>query len=186
MRDLLLSMRILQSKPHPIALALAPKSNMKKFFTKCSHAFGKIKAKKNNLDSCLSLLLSRLQKTNPVMVVDWAIIDCISSLLAFDHSETARRVRSVSDAQNLIDLVELLVNDRSFLDKCGPDAARKAAYLASDIFARIPLLPRSFLSGPLRLYNSNVEVSLCILCAYFDLVHAHDSWCARLGSLAES
>ncbi|KAM6491620.1 hypothetical protein JOM56_013012 [Amanita muscaria] len=165
MRDLLLTLRILQSKADPIAPAQAPKSNIKETVTKWIRVLvtkaRNIKAKKN-LDSCLSLLLS-LQKSSPMMV-DTATITCMFSLLAF-HSETARRVRSVSDAQKLIDLVELLVNDRSFLNKCGPDAARKAAHLASEIFARVPLLPRSFWNGPLRLYNSNVEVSLCILCA---------------------
>jgi hypothetical protein len=42
------------------------------------------------------------------MVVDSAIIDCMSSLLAFDYSAAARRVRSVPDAQILIDLVDLV------------------------------------------------------------------------------
>ncbi|KIL55450.1 hypothetical protein M378DRAFT_17932 [Amanita muscaria Koide BX008] len=175
MRDLLLSLRILQSKPHPITLAQAPESNMLETLIKWSRALvtkaWNIEAE-NNLDSCLSLLLSLLQRTDPVMVVDMAIIDCMSSLLTFDRSETARRVRSVSDAQKLIDLVELLVNDRSFLNQCGPDAARKAAHLASEFFARVPLLPRSFLNGPLRLYSWNVE--LVCQTAFISRILNHD------------
>ncbi|KAM6499325.1 hypothetical protein JOM56_004833, partial [Amanita muscaria] len=114
-----------------------------------------------NLNGCLSALLSCLPKTNPivcdkgVMVVDGAIIDRMSSLLAFDYAETAARVRSVSDAQKLIDLIDLLMNNECFLSQCGPDAARKAVHLASEIYARVPILPLSpflspFLNKPAR------------------------------------
>ncbi|KIL60406.1 hypothetical protein M378DRAFT_168138 [Amanita muscaria Koide BX008] len=73
----------------------------------------------------------------------------MSSLLAFDYAETAARVRSVSDAQQLINLIDLVINTESFLSQCGPDAARKAAHLASNIFARVPILPPSaFLNRP--------------------------------------
>ncbi|KIL58350.1 hypothetical protein M378DRAFT_319441 [Amanita muscaria Koide BX008] len=104
------------------------------------------------------------------MVVDMAIIDGVSSLLAFDCSETARRVRSVSDAQKLIDIVDLTINNRSFLRECGPEAVCKAAHLASEIFARVPLLPESlFLNRPISngrwATTSVLEVSLCLLCA---------------------
>ncbi|KIL60401.1 hypothetical protein M378DRAFT_920186 [Amanita muscaria Koide BX008] len=75
------------------------------------------------------------------MVIDGSIIDHMSSLLAFDYAETAARVRSVSDAQKLIDLIDLLNNNESFLSQCGPDAARKAVHLASNIYARVPILP---------------------------------------------
>ncbi|KIL60410.1 hypothetical protein M378DRAFT_168146 [Amanita muscaria Koide BX008] len=74
----------------------------------------------------------------------------MSSLLAFDYAETAARVRSISDAQKLIDLIVLLNNNECFLSQCGPDAARKAAHLASNIFAKVPILPLSFLNRPAR------------------------------------
>ncbi|KIL57834.1 hypothetical protein M378DRAFT_15982 [Amanita muscaria Koide BX008] len=67
----------------------------------------------------------------------------MSSLLAFDYAETAARVRSISDAQKLIDIIGLLANNESFVSKYGPDAARKVAFLGSEIFARVPFLPRS-------------------------------------------
>ncbi|KAM6493342.1 hypothetical protein JOM56_011476 [Amanita muscaria] len=75
----------------------------------------------------------------------------MSSLLAFDHTETVARVRSVTDAQKLIDIIDLLNNNETFLSQCGRDAARKAALLASEIYARVPLLPWSVsLIGPTR------------------------------------
>ncbi|KAM6493233.1 hypothetical protein JOM56_011367 [Amanita muscaria] len=77
------------------------------------------------------------------------MIQRMSSLLVFDHAETMARVRSVADAQKLVDLIDLLINNETFLSQCGRDAARKAALLASDIYARVPLLPRSvFFNGP--------------------------------------
>ncbi|KAM6499295.1 hypothetical protein JOM56_004803 [Amanita muscaria] len=121
-----------------------------------------------DLDNCLSALLSCPPKANSLMVVDGAIIDHMSSLLAFDYAETAARVRSVYDAQKLIDLIDLLNNNKSFLRQCGPDAARKAVHLASKVFARVPILPLSpFLNRPARhlVYLGNtLEVSLCLLC----------------------
>ncbi|KIL60394.1 hypothetical protein M378DRAFT_168125 [Amanita muscaria Koide BX008] len=108
-----------------------------------------------DLNSCLSALLSCLQKTNSIMVVDGAIIHHMFSLLAFDHAETAAtKVRSISDAQKLIDLIDLLMNNEAFLSHCGPEAARKAARLASNIFARVPILPLSaFQNRPARHYG---------------------------------
>ncbi|KIL58832.1 hypothetical protein M378DRAFT_170104 [Amanita muscaria Koide BX008] len=152
MRDLLLHLTILQRISHPIAAAQVVQSNIEEAVTKWSRALAtkvrNIKAKKKS-DSCFSLLISLLQKSNPVMTVDTAIIDCMSCLLAFDGSDTARRVRSVSDAQKLIDVVDLLINNRSFLRQCGPDVACQAAHLVSEIFARVPLLPESlFLNRP--------------------------------------
>ncbi|KIL70928.1 hypothetical protein M378DRAFT_155877 [Amanita muscaria Koide BX008] len=108
----------------------------------------------NDLDRCLYVLLSRLQKTNSVLAIDTVITECMSSLLVFDSSETVARVRSVTDAQKLIDIIDLLTNNQTFLSQCGRDAARKAALLASEIYARVPLLPRSlFENGSTQQYD---------------------------------
>ncbi|KAM6499438.1 hypothetical protein JOM56_004946 [Amanita muscaria] len=83
-----------------------------------------------------------------MLVIDAAIIDHMTSLLAFDCTGVAARVRSVSNAQRLIDVIGSLTNDEIFLSQCGADAARKAAYLASEIFRRVPLSPWFALNGP--------------------------------------
>ncbi|KIL58613.1 hypothetical protein M378DRAFT_310610 [Amanita muscaria Koide BX008] len=154
MRDLLLHLVLLQGRSHHIAVAHVPESNMNETVTGWISATV-TEATQNrpetDLDSCLSALLPCLQKTDSIMLVDGAIIDHMASLLAFDYAETASRIQSVSDAQKLVDLIDLLTNNESFLSHCGPDAARKAACLASEIFARVPLLQRSIiLNGPLQ------------------------------------
>ncbi|KAM6491571.1 hypothetical protein JOM56_012963 [Amanita muscaria] len=155
MRDLLLHLALLQGGSHYIAATHVPESNMNENVTGWMSA-PVTEAKQNipetDLDSCLSVLLSRLQKPNSIMAVDSAIIAHMSSLLAFDYTETAAKVRSVPDAQNLIDLIDLLNNNESFHRQCGPDAARKAVHMASKIYARVPILPlSSFLNRPARL-----------------------------------
>ncbi|KIL57503.1 hypothetical protein M378DRAFT_171695 [Amanita muscaria Koide BX008] len=152
-RDLQLHMVILQRSSHAIATAPAPESNNNETVTQWSPALvteALQNIPKNDLDRCLSGLLSCLRKTNSaVLTVDTVIIEHMSSLLAFDHAETAARVRSITDAQKLIDILDLLTNNESFLSQCGRDAARKAGLLASEIFARVPVLPKSiFLNGP--------------------------------------
>ncbi|KIL60403.1 hypothetical protein M378DRAFT_168132 [Amanita muscaria Koide BX008] len=154
MRDLLLHLVLLQRRSHHIAATHVPESNMNETVTGwiCPPI---TKATQNipetDLNSCPSALLSYHQETNSIMVVDEAIIDRMSSLLAFDYAETAARVRSISDAQKLIDLIDLLNNNKSFLSQCGPDAACRAAHLASKLFARVPTLPLSpFLNRPAR------------------------------------
>ncbi|KIL57205.1 hypothetical protein M378DRAFT_172021 [Amanita muscaria Koide BX008] len=172
MRDLLLHLVFLQGNSYPITAAQALESNNEPV-TAWSPALA-TQAQQNiphtDLDSCLSRLLSCLQKMDSVMVVDGAIMDCMFSLLAFDYAETVARVRAVSEAQKLIDLIALLTNNKSFLSQCGRDAACKAARLASEIFARVPLLPQSlFLNKPVCYFREPIsslfEVSLCMLCA---------------------
>ncbi|KIL60389.1 hypothetical protein M378DRAFT_919280 [Amanita muscaria Koide BX008] len=151
MRNLLLQLLILQGKPHPIA-AQAPESNMNETVTEWSPALvteAQQNIREKDLDSCLSVFLSCLQRMNSVLTVDATVIDYMSSLLVFDCAETVARVRCISDAQNVIDIIDLLTNNESFTTRCGPEAARKAAHLASAIFARVPLLQRSlFLNKP--------------------------------------
>ncbi|KIL57820.1 hypothetical protein M378DRAFT_359564 [Amanita muscaria Koide BX008] len=111
MRDLLLHLVILQGRSHTITAAQALESNMNETVTEWSPALV-TEAQQNipekDLDSCLSVLLSCLRKTDLVMVVDGAIIDRMFSLLAFDYAETVARVQTISDAQKLIDLIDLV------------------------------------------------------------------------------
>ncbi|KIL54020.1 hypothetical protein M378DRAFT_19286 [Amanita muscaria Koide BX008] len=167
MRDLLLHLVILQGKSHIITAAQAPESNMNEAVTECGPALvteAQQSIREKDLDSCLSALL-----LDSVMVVDRAMIDRMFSLLAFDYAETVARVRTLSDAQKLIDLIDLLTNHESFLSQCGRDAARKAAHLASKLFAKTPLLPQSlFLNKRARYMDSNpdpleiVPVPVCV------------------------
>ncbi|KAM6499298.1 hypothetical protein JOM56_004806 [Amanita muscaria] len=123
MRDLLLLPVFLQRLSDRTAATHVPESNMDETVT------GRISAPvteatqnilETDLDSCLSALLSCLQKMNSTMVVDGAIIHHMSSLLAFDYAETVARVRSVSDAQKLIDLIALPVWSRCSTQSCSP------------------------------------------------------------------
>ncbi|KIL61772.1 hypothetical protein M378DRAFT_821196 [Amanita muscaria Koide BX008] len=171
MRDLLLQLAVLQRDSHPITAAEVPLSVTNATVTETSALLVKEARQnvvENDLDSCLSLLLSCLPKTNSVLVVDAAIIDHMTSLLAFDYTEVAAGVRSVSNAQRMIDVIGLLTNNETFLSQCGADAARKAAYLASEIFNRMPLLPCSALNKPTCLSEASVrfviEVSPHALC----------------------
>ncbi|KAM6499305.1 hypothetical protein JOM56_004813 [Amanita muscaria] len=160
-RDILLHLVLLQGKSHATHM---PESNTNETVTGWISVQVAQNVPETDLDSCLSALLFCLKKTNSTMVVDGAIVDHMSSLLAFDHAETAARVRSVSDAQKLINLIDLVINTESFLSQCGPDAARKAAHLASNIFARVPILPPSaFLNRPAchsTFLGDTLEVSL--------------------------
>ncbi|KAM6499193.1 hypothetical protein JOM56_004701 [Amanita muscaria] len=128
MRDLLLHLVIYQGRSHPTTAAQAPESNMNETVIERSSALMTEAQQNIPLDRCLSVLLSCHG-----FVVDGAIIDRMSSLLAFDYAETAARVRSISDVQKLIDIVGLLANNESFVSKCGLDAARKVAFLGSQI-----------------------------------------------------
>ncbi|KIL65366.1 hypothetical protein M378DRAFT_524982 [Amanita muscaria Koide BX008] len=108
MRELLLHLQILQRTSHLVAAIQAPYSNMKKTVTECNPTLVTENIPENDLDGCLSALLSCLQKTNSVLVVDTVMIECMSAVVAFDHTETAAKVQSVTDAQKLIDLIDLV------------------------------------------------------------------------------
>ncbi|KIL57328.1 hypothetical protein M378DRAFT_395817 [Amanita muscaria Koide BX008] len=159
MRDLLLQLVVLQRNSRNIATIQAPESARNGTVTERNPApvtKARENIPENDLDGCLSVLLSCLRGKNSVLAVNAAILDYMSSLLSFDCAETAARVRSVSDAQNLIDFIDLLTNNESFLDLFGPDARCKAAYLASEIFARVPVIPWSyFWNGPNHQYHSD-------------------------------
>ncbi|KIL59236.1 hypothetical protein M378DRAFT_1013702 [Amanita muscaria Koide BX008] len=158
MRELLLHLAILQGHAHRIAAFRVLGSNMNETITERSTALATdamSNIPENDLDRCpISVFFSCLPKSNSMesmvsLAVDTVIIERMSSLLAFDDAETVPRVRSVADAQKLIDIIDLLIHNQMFLNHCGPDAARKAALLAADVYARVPLLPRSvLLNGP--------------------------------------
>ncbi|KAM6499257.1 hypothetical protein JOM56_004765 [Amanita muscaria] len=95
------------------------------------------------LDSCLSSLFSHLQNMDSTLAVSATIINLIPHLLTFNHAEVASKVDSVSDAQKLIDLIDLVTNTASLLSQYGTNVARKAVYLASEIFRQTPVLPQS-------------------------------------------
>ncbi|KIL63746.1 hypothetical protein M378DRAFT_656801 [Amanita muscaria Koide BX008] len=114
MRDLQLHLVILQRISHHIAAASAPGSDtVHEAVTEWTSA-QMTEATQNipekDLESCLSELLScpSLRKTNSLLAVNTAMVNRMTSLLAFNYIEIATRVRSASDAQRLIDLIDLV------------------------------------------------------------------------------
>ncbi|KAM6499435.1 hypothetical protein JOM56_004943 [Amanita muscaria] len=181
---LVLQLLLLQRNSHPAEVSVSTKTVTE---TSAVLVGARQNIPENDLDSCLCLLLSCLPKTTSVFIIDAAIMDHMTSLLAFDYTEVAARVRSVSNAQRLIDVIGLLTNNESFLSQCGAGVARKAACLALEIFKRAQLLPRLPLNGLTSIPEGRmaIDVSLCVHCASFDRVHAQDSCCSRVYSLAE-
>ncbi|KIL54846.1 hypothetical protein M378DRAFT_18491 [Amanita muscaria Koide BX008] len=97
----------------------------------------------NDLDSSLSSLLTHLQETKLELSPSTTIINHTYSILRFDCAEIAAKVRSISDAQRLVDLLMHLIDEKCILSQYKPDAMNKAARLVLRIFSRIPVLPRS-------------------------------------------
>ncbi|KIL58953.1 hypothetical protein M378DRAFT_169930 [Amanita muscaria Koide BX008] len=93
-----------------------------------------------DLDSILLSLFARLPET----LQDWSpnrgIIDLMSAVLSFDCAETVMRVRSLSDAHKLVDLLDYVIHAENALR---PDARLKASLLALKVFARVPIVPLS-------------------------------------------
>ncbi|KAM6497677.1 hypothetical protein JOM56_005625 [Amanita muscaria] len=100
-----------------------------------------------DLNACLSSLLPRLRMRKLCISLDTDTIQLTCSLLRFDHAETAMRLRSVSDAQNLVDLIDELINNKHSSSCSGYGIEISAVYLALEICARVPVLPRSLFSG---------------------------------------
>ncbi|KIL57826.1 hypothetical protein M378DRAFT_15979 [Amanita muscaria Koide BX008] len=146
---------------HPTTAAQAPESNMNETVIERSSALMTEAQQNIPLDRCLSVLLSCHG-----FVVDGAIIDRMSSLLAFDYAETAARVRSISDVQKLINIIGLLANNESFVSKCGLDAARKVAFLGSQI---------SQDDAPLRYESSALELAVISRILDHNYVLPHES-----------
>ncbi|KAM6496468.1 hypothetical protein JOM56_009174 [Amanita muscaria] len=96
----------------------------------------------NDLDSILMSLFARLPETLEIWSPNKGVINLMSAVLRFDCAETVMRVRSLSDAQKLVDLLDYVIHANNALD---PDARRKASLLAFQIFARVPIIPLSYL-----------------------------------------
>ncbi|KAM6503522.1 hypothetical protein JOM56_000465 [Amanita muscaria] len=99
-----------------------------------------------DLDVCLSLLLASLRG---VQVND--IIGLMRALVLFDPIETAMKIRLITDAQNIIDLIFCLNKNKCFESWFGA-AAHHATRLAVAIYGRVPLLPR-----PLFLNSADLD-----------------------------
>ncbi|KAM6499188.1 hypothetical protein JOM56_004696 [Amanita muscaria] len=163
MRDLLLHLVILQGRSHTITAAQALESNMNETVTEWSPALV-TEAQQNipekDLDSCLSVLLSCLRKTDLVMVVDGAIIDRMFSLLAFDYAETAARVQTISDAQKLIDVIDLPVRSRRSVQGC---AAGVRNFCKSTTPSAVPLFEETLsLYSRAHIVLIRVGVPVCV------------------------
>ncbi|KIL61221.1 hypothetical protein M378DRAFT_864269 [Amanita muscaria Koide BX008] len=59
-----------------------------------------------DLNTCLSSLLPRLRRRKLGIPLDTDMIQLVCSLLRFDHAEIAMRLRSILDAQSLIDVID--------------------------------------------------------------------------------
>ncbi|KAM6494653.1 hypothetical protein JOM56_009276 [Amanita muscaria] len=70
-------------------------------------------------------------------------IGLMCSLLIFDYVEIAMKIRSISDAQVLMDVIDYLINNEDFLRRHSTAIARRLALLALEIYARVPVFPRS-------------------------------------------
>ncbi|KIL55993.1 hypothetical protein M378DRAFT_549031 [Amanita muscaria Koide BX008] len=86
---------------------------------------------------CFSCLPETLENWSP----NKGVINLMGAVLRFDCSETVMRVRSLSDAQKLVDLLDYVIHAKNALH---PDAMRKARLLALNIFARVPIVPLSY------------------------------------------
>ncbi|KIL55773.1 hypothetical protein M378DRAFT_569210 [Amanita muscaria Koide BX008] len=98
-------------------------------------------ALEKHLNACLSSLLPRLRRRKLGISLDTDTIQLVCSLLCFDHAEIAMKLRSILDAQNLMDVI-----DEYFCSDYSPDISCKAVHLALEIYARVPVLPRSLFS----------------------------------------
>lgn len=106
----------------------------------------------DSLHSCLSPLLAHLRgpmsQSGPT---DTEIMKQMCTVLYFDCVEIVARIPSLSDAQNLVDVIVDMLDEKHILNRCGPDANRKAILLVLEIYSKMPVLPRSlFLGGSAR------------------------------------
>ncbi|KAM6502752.1 hypothetical protein JOM56_002729 [Amanita muscaria] len=104
----------------------------------------------NDLDSSLSSLLTHLQETKPGLLPSTTIINHTYSILGFDCAETAVKVRSMSDAQRLVDFLVY----KSILGQYNSDGMSKAARLVLNIFLWVPILPRLLLLNMKRITHN--------------------------------
>ncbi|KIL63122.1 hypothetical protein M378DRAFT_728741 [Amanita muscaria Koide BX008] len=95
-----------------------------------------------DLDACLALLLASLKGLESQLSLNVDTIGLVRALVHFDPTETAMKVRSITDAQDLIELIFCLNKKQCFKSWFGA-AAHNATRLALAIYGRVPLLPRS-------------------------------------------
>ncbi|KAM6501591.1 hypothetical protein JOM56_001568 [Amanita muscaria] len=95
-----------------------------------------------DLDACLSLLLTNLRGAKCQLLLDVDTIGLVRALVHFDPIETAMKVRSITDAQNLIELISCL-NKNQCLKSWFGAVAHNATRLVLAIYGRVPLVPRS-------------------------------------------
>ncbi|KIL55407.1 hypothetical protein M378DRAFT_173659 [Amanita muscaria Koide BX008] len=109
--------------------------------------------KRKDADGILLSLFAQLPEIMENSSPNEQLIKLLNDILHFESSEIARRVRFVSDAQKLVDLLVYLIDEKNALNRIQPDATRKATLLALDVFARAPILPSSpFLHGDNKLH----------------------------------
>ncbi|KAM6490731.1 hypothetical protein JOM56_014074 [Amanita muscaria] len=118
---------------------------------------------KSDLDDSLSKVLDHLRQTKLELPLSAMIID-LCSLLSFDYVETAMKVRSISDGQVLVNVIDYLINNGDFFSRHATAIAHRAARLALEVHARVPVLPRSaFCSGDLPQHSILNQYSLLSL-----------------------
>ncbi|KIL54588.1 hypothetical protein M378DRAFT_174158 [Amanita muscaria Koide BX008] len=96
-----------------------------------------------DLDACLSLLLANLRGVESQVSLNVHTIGLMHALVRFDPTETAMKIRSMTDAENLVELIFCLNKNQCF-NSCSGAAAHNATRLAVAIYGRVPVLPRSF------------------------------------------
>ncbi|KIL58438.1 hypothetical protein M378DRAFT_317348 [Amanita muscaria Koide BX008] len=96
-----------------------------------------------DLDACLSLLFANLSAVESQLPLKEDTIGLVRALVRFDPTETATKVRALTDAQNLVDLICYLNKKECFKSWFGPAAYNATRRLALEICGRVPLLPRS-------------------------------------------
>ncbi|KIL60746.1 hypothetical protein M378DRAFT_906077 [Amanita muscaria Koide BX008] len=130
-------------------------------------------ALEKDLNACLSSLLPRLRRRKLGISLGTDTIQLACSLLRFDRAEIAMKLRSILDAQSLMDII-----DKYFCSDYTPGISRSAVRLALEIYARVPVLPRSlFAKGTVGPHHhiwptsrslSETEVSTCLFCRLRD------------------
>ncbi|KIL55684.1 hypothetical protein M378DRAFT_173426 [Amanita muscaria Koide BX008] len=95
-----------------------------------------------DLDTCLSLLLAELRSVESQLSLSADTIGLVRALIRFNPTETAMKVLSMTDAQNLLELIFCLNKKECFKSWFGA-AAHNATLLALAIYGRVPVLPRS-------------------------------------------
>ncbi|KIL70495.1 hypothetical protein M378DRAFT_156650 [Amanita muscaria Koide BX008] len=145
MRDLLSHFIVMQGTSHPVTsfdqtmeLCLNQSD-----VNKSSDIGAEQNVCEDDLVGSVYSLLSQLRKAKLEPLANATTINLVCSLLCFDYAEIAKRVNSIADAQVLMDFIDSLTNDDYFLCQYGPDTACELVRLTLELYARVPVLPRS-------------------------------------------